>query len=301
MVRTLITEMKQIGHGLDAPLATFDILRRIIGIRRGVLFLRDYGIDELRPWASVGYDPTTQNRLRLRRAVFDELFGEQKTPVVLEGEDLNIVRDMFSTREFTGLSRAACLPLGDDEQIGLVLITDCDFLDATVELFRVVLAAVGPDITDLVLSSPTRRALTAPQITIFGPDDLPNVLREITDHAGMHQLSVLGLRLSPKALYGRIREHYAKLQVHHVEEDFRRLIARMMGSISNVIRVPGGEVIVLMLNEKNLDGELIVRQIEATSDGLFDGIGAVPHIESQIYDVRPDAGGIERFLQDVAV
>jgi hypothetical protein len=293
--------MKRVGQGLDAPLATFDILRRTVGVEKGVLFLRDYGTDELRPWASVGYDPTTQNRLRLRRATYDELFGESKTPVVLQGDELEIIRDLFSTREYSALERAACLPLGDGTQNGVVLITDCDFLRAAVEVFRVVLAAIGPDIASLVLSSPTRRALTAAQTTIFGPGDLPSVLREITDHAGMHKLSVLGIKLSPRVLYERIKEHYADLQVHHVEEDFRRLIARMMGTISHVVRIPGGEVVVLMLNEKNLDGELVVRQIEVTAEGLFDGMGEVPHIESEIHDIPPESGAIERFLQGLAV
>lgn len=298
---SLITEMKRVGHGLDAPLATFDILRRTIVVEKGVLFLRDYGTDELRPWASVGYDPTTQNRLRLRRSTYDELFGDSGTPVVLENDELEVIRDLFSTREYSALDRAVCLPLSDGTQNGVVLITECNFLHAALELFRVVLAAIGPDIADLVLSSPTRRALTAAQTTIFGPGDLPSVLREITDHAGMHKLSVLGIKLSPRVLYERIKEHYAHLQVHHVEEDFRRLIARMMGTISHVVRIPGGDVVVLMLNEKNLDGELVVRQIEVTAEGLFDGMGEVPHIESEVYNILPESGAIERFLQELAV
>lgn len=183
----------------------------------------------------------------------------------------------------------------------MIMISASEFLRVSVDLFRVVLAAVGPDVTELVLASPTRRALTASQITVFGPDDLPTVLREVSDHAVVHQMSILGIKVSPRDLYDRVREQYQELQLHQVEEDFLRLIAGMFGAISNVIRIPGGDVLLLMLNEKNIDGELVVRQIEVTAESLFDGIGAVPAIESEVHAVEPDSAGIELFLHSLSV
>ncbi len=278
-VRAILSGIQDLPGGLQAPAQLFGLLAENLDLKRAAILLPDYDDGTFVPWASLGFDTTTLQRMRMAKDDIATLGERGPAGVVWEGIEIKRFAPYFSHREATMLEQLLILPFTSGEQThAVILIAESPYLTGRQEILRIVLAAVAQAAATLVSEQRHERARVLGHAVTFKRDEIGVVVDRVTSRTG-EAPTILLIELSD--VVSQITTANQHSDSFRVWQDVLRAMATLFASTASVCDAGSNRVLALIHSSTSDDFSLMAQQIAATLWSFFPELGGTtpPRIE----------------------
>jgi hypothetical protein len=247
----------------------FSSLRYHLSLERAALLLPDPTADFYVPWALVGYDRTTERRLRIPDSVVEELARQYPNMPVVANDDLwSSLRSYFSTREQESDEQLLVFPMVYEGKLQSVfLISASPYLKASPSVLTVILSAIGEAACSLLYEHRQRRFEDARRRVVFSEQDLRSSPQECLGDVSRQRYTFIRIELDP--LLEEIAGRHEEADWYRLRQDAVRIVSSMVANLAATFELEDGSVLVVASVELLDDGELVVHQLRMGLQHVF--------------------------------
>ncbi len=280
--------MEAITPSMTAPLRLFARFRKSLGIKKGALLLPDPDGAYFSPWSSIGFDRTTEHRMRI---------PESRVPAQEEVPELSEFRPFFSVREFSMLEEMYLYPfIRDNTAVALLLITDSPYLRKNRPYLSIICAAVSDPVSGLIYENREERMRSARYQAAFSLDELASHLEEL--EKGSRQGLQLVLLSANQAVGALVQEGEASDE-YRIRQDVIRVVSAMVSGIANIADAGGGRILLALYDGGKSDLDLLLHQLSYQVGEIFPEIASLEKFSLETLPAPPAEGPIAEHLHSV--
>ncbi|MFP4431285.1 MAG: hypothetical protein ACLFPV_08555 [Spirochaetaceae bacterium] len=280
--------MEAITPSMTAPMRLFARFRQSLAIKKGALLLPDPDGAFFSPWSSIGFDRTTEHRMRI---------PESRVPAREEVPDLVEFRPYFSVREFSMLDEMYLYPfLRDNAPVALLLVTDSPYLRSNRPFLSVICAAVSDTVSELIYKNREERMRGARFQAAFSLEELASHLEELDPgDRGKLQLVLLSAN---KAVGALVQEGEANDE-YRIRQDVMRVVSAMVSGIASIADVGEGRILLALHDGGKNDLDLLLHQLSYQAGELFPEIADQEKFSLRTLPTPGAEGSIAEHLRSV--
>lgn len=273
---------------MTAPVRLFARFRHSLAIKKGALLLPDPDGAFFSPWSSIGFDRTTEHRMRIPES---QVPKEERVPASEE------FRQFFSVREFSLLSEIYLYPfVKDDTTLALLLITESPYLRKNRPFLSVICAAVSDAVASLIYENRDERIRGARLQASFSLDELALHLEELDSGARQNLKLVL---LSANKAVGALVQGGETGDEYRIRQDVVRVLAAMVSGIASIADVGDGRLLLAMYDGEKSDLDLLLHQLSYQTGDLFPEIADQEKFSLETLPPPPPEGPLAEHLRSV--
>jgi hypothetical protein len=280
--------VEAITPSMTAPVRLFARFRQSLVIKKGALLLPDPDGAFYSPWSSVGFDRTTEHRMRI---------PEGRVPAEEEVPDPEEFRPFFSVREFSMLDELYLYPfVRDDAVVALLLVTESPYLRSNRPFLSVICAAVSDTVSNLIYENREERMRGARFQAAFSLEELASHLEELKKEDREELQLVL---LSANKAVGALVQKGEANDEYRIRQDVMRVVSTMVSGIASIADVGDGRVLLAMYDGGKNDLDLLLHQLSYQAGELFPEIADQEEFSLQTLPAPPAEGSIAEHLRSV--
>ena len=270
--KIISTELNRLPQGIESPVNFFHLLIRELPILKASLLMYDPEKSIYIPWASIGFDKTTNYRMRISKETLElhQQYVQEEAVILEDPNEIENYRRLFSSREYFLLSKMIFVPLKTEKKIfGSVIITEfendiknsSELMDMLTQL-AVNLSPVLIKTRESVLNTQKIPSYLNPVL------DKKELIKRIEDYTGKN-CPLYAFKFIFSDLLNLITQKYRQIDTYRLTEDMKRV---MLNLISNLGRTyPLGQDAVLLLTKEDdfKDKDVITHQVSLILHKLF--------------------------------
>ena len=280
--------MEAITPSMTAPVRLFARFRQSLAIKKGALLLPDPDGAFFSPWSSIGFDRTTEHRMRI---------PESRVPAQEEVPDPEEFRPYFSVREFSMLDEMYLYPfLRDDAVVALLLVTESPYLRSNRPFLSVICAAVSDTVSELIYKNREERMRGARFQAAFSLEELASHLEDL-DPGDREKLQLM--LLSANKAVGALVQKGEANDEYRIRQDVMRVVSAMVSGIANIADVGEGRILLAMYDGGKNDLDLLLHQLSYQAGELFPEIADQEKFSLRTLPAPSAEGSIAEHLRSV--
>ncbi len=273
---------------MTAPVRIFALFRHALAIKKGALLVPDPDGAYFSPWSSVGYDQTTEHRMRL---------SESRLPRGEQSGNLEEFRSYFSVREFSMLEEIFLYPfVAEDTTVALLLLTDSPYLRDDRRYLSVICAAVSDAVAALIFDNREERIRSARYQASFTIEELGNHVDELAQEEREATTFVM---LSATKAVGALVQEGDKADEYRLRQDVIRVISAMVSGIASIADMGDGRVLLALYDGEKYDLDLIVHQLSHQVGELFPEMAGEEKFTVETLPSPPAEGSVVDHLRSL--
>jgi len=256
-LNTLFERLNTTEKGLEFPSHLFSGIIEELQISKGALLLPDKN-RLYTPWSVEGFDQTTSRRIRIPENLLSTLQNESCSFVQFDKDEIELLKDFFSFREYSVTEKVLIAPIKSDNFIvALLFISE-----------GLVLEQPGKVLSDLfsIISHKAGSLLNDKRESIL--DKLQGVSSEksdMTDILNSRMTSdpspFLLLSLKLDSFITEILKQERGSIDFRIIEDILKLVKTLMGDRGEVTARDSRSLYVLLNSSRRVEAELFIHQI----------------------------------------
>jgi len=268
-VRSLVRELETVDRqGIETPSHIFSLLYRHLQVQKGAILVPEAGSDVLVPLAASGIDITSRRKLRVQRSEIAPFLESDVS--FITGDERHFLKNHLSSREYREALRIAVFPFEMNTQLlALLLIFDSPFLDLDEDVLRVLLSALNDAASRILFQGREKTMRKAAPVVLYPHAQLEQAISVVADRARNRATIPTAIVLSLGGLESGIIAHHPHLDPFRLRQDIDRTIAALMADQAQAIPLESDKLALLLSDDKGLDIELMVHQLQVTVGSLF--------------------------------
>ncbi len=277
----LIYEVSRLKDGLEAPAELFSQLQAHLQLTAAALLLYDPLRMVYAPWASCGYDQTTQHRLRIPTGLNEEFdrVAQGEMLALDEAQQLARFRGCFSSRSFSRIRELILVPfIAYEKLLAVLLVTS---MARPYREVRGLLAVVAERAAPLLYRAREEKL----QLLRREPPGTPSALVEdVRSFATTCQNSgrrLILIRLSFQPALSLLERRFPAVDSFRLREDLGAVVSSLSQEIGSVYRFDRTHLLLLVHGMAQADPELLLHQISMVVRGLFHELSSAPVLEAE--------------------
>ena len=265
--------------GFEYPAELFAALKKNLSIKKGALLLPENDTGIFAPWSIVGFDKTTQHRMRIAPELAYRILGTSETKTLLTSlNDMQSFAPCFSSREAALAEQLlVCFFTSRDMINGILLVADSPWLFLDDALLRMAFTMIT-EITAPRLAQ--ARSARLHKRRDHGHMRKDRFLVSLKSYA--KQLSAEGIltffTVDAKTLVAQILESNPGVDEYRVMQDVAAVIGTLLVE-SPVFASAKEKKILAATLEGQFDSELLAHQMSLMINKLFRGTRAASDIQ----------------------
>ncbi|MFP4364558.1 MAG: hypothetical protein ACLFR1_11910 [Spirochaetia bacterium] len=293
-------ELSEVEAGIEVYALLFAVCKKFLHIEKGAILLKDDSQEFFIPWSITGYDKTTEHRLRLDNSFIDALnrHGEN-----LDIQDIYPLQRYFSTREYAVLKNILIFPLVyQNQHLGVLIISESPLIHADSETINRFSDIFLEKAAELIYNSRFSKMsqLGSPVNKLTG--NLETEIRNVLETAQENNKQVLAMSVVSGNLIEFITSANPDIDEFRIKKDILRILNSVVASQGKVFEMQNGNILLLLVDESGIDGDIIIHQLKIALKQLFGNTerGELP-IESKWSIYPKHADDIDTLLQSIEI
>lgn len=294
----IFERIRNLNNSIDYASNFFRLFCESLRIQKAVLFYKSEEQNSFLNLCSSGYDVTTNNRLRLDEAFFqDSLIHDsisKKLPFFIE-DPSPLLKDYFSTREYGMIEEMYFLPVFHKEElITIILISEWKELvpDRWISLFKRVAETVCTPLLNsrkVLLNTDVKYDET---VTI----DQKSAITEVVEAQKDSGLYFICLNLSH--LMEVLITDGSGFTAVNIKKEILSVFKTMSGGEVDLFELPNNRILLIQKKDRIINIDLYLYQLSASLPLLYTNLIDSPDLEPHVISY-PDTNTLEEILKEI--
>ncbi len=298
VLQRVLAAIEQLNTGLSAPAAVLELLQRRLGIKRGVLLIRDGSDNTFKPWAHVGLDPTTRYRLTLSYDQVRTLVPGFVT--TLHAHKREPLMPHLSFREASRMEYAYLARLHYRSRLaGLLILLDTEIAAMEAANREMLLTAISEPIGRVLVRSREWTLDRMYEPLRLDPVDFRRSARYLAEDLEPSECSLVLIRADSASIARTILERSRLYDSQRAKLDVRAVIASLLGGAGDVCITERGEVHCAARMPYGETGELIVEALNRRVNGMFPELRQDDRIPCTLFCYPTTHSSIDKIFREL--
>jgi hypothetical protein len=266
----LLARLSELEDGIEAPGRFFSLVKEQLRLKRAALLLYDPVRMVFAPWATYGFDETTNHHLRIPLGANETMnrLAAGKVFLLSDPDTLKRFQQFFSFREFSTLVTLLLVPfIHENKFMGILLIADPerDFSQGDLSAFETLAVRAS----GLFYQARERHLEAAKR----GVPEKSESLRESVQNAVQSCLAAgappIMIGVNTTNIIAKVKKRNPYIDPFRLREDIARVILSLFQSLGPVFHIDRERVLILVTHTPERDSELLLYHLKATLTRLL--------------------------------
>ena len=296
----LLTRLSELEGGIEAPGRFFSLVKEQLELKRAARLLYDPVRMAFAPWASHGFDETTDHHLRIPLGANETMnrLAAGKVFLLSDPDTLKRFQQFFSFREFSTLEKLLLVPfIHENKFMGVLLIAEMegDFEQSDLSGFETLaVRAAG-----LFYQARERHLEAAKRGIPEKPESLRENVRDAVQSCLAAGAPPIMIRVNTADIIEKVKMRNPYIDPFRLREDIARVILSLFQSLGPVFQIDQERILILVTRTPERDPELLLYHLKATLTRLLPELADQEEIDLE-EQVRIPEANVEEALTFLA-